>query len=140
VTREPIYAALFAKLAAAANFTTASRRLKHWSETPTADQPALFMAQRSEHANPRPPGLPTVWDLHVDAYVYVTTTDKSIAPGTLLNPLLDALVASIAPDYSGKQTLGGLVQHCWIEGDIKTDEGTLGDLAVAIIPISMKFA
>ena len=38
---------------------------------------------------------------------------------------------------TGKQTLGGLVHDCRIAGDIETDEGRLGDQAVAIIPIEM---
>jgi hypothetical protein len=34
-------------------------------------------------------------------------------------------------------TLGGLVNYCRIEGDIETDEGLLGEQAVAIIPVSI---
>ncbi len=137
--REPIYAALFAKLATAASFKVTSRRLAHWGDVALADQPALFMAQKGEAAT-TVPAQPTVWTLTVDVYLYVSSENRDVAPGQLLNPLLDAVVASIAPDYSGKQTLGGLVQHCWVEGEVKTDEGTLGDLAVAVIPITMKFA
>lgn len=139
MTREPIYAALYAKIAAATGFKTISRRLRHWDDVPQSDQPALFMAQKNETASTTP-GMPSVWILSVDIYIYAHTQgDKSIAPGTILNPLLDAVVAAMAPEaVSGKQTLGGLVQHAWIDGSIETDEGVLGDQAVCIIPITLK--
>ena len=139
MVREPIYAALFAKLSAASKFATASRRLVHWADVSPADMPALFMSQKSERVD-TVPAQPSVWTLSVLVYIYVHVSNSDAAPGQLLNPLLDSVVASIAPDYSGKQTLGGLVQHCWVEGEIRTDEGTLGDLAVAVVPVVLKFA
>lgn len=138
MTREPIYAALFAKLQTASGFATTSRRLRHWTDTPGGDQPALFMAQKRETAFPREPvpGLPTKYLLEVDVYVYVKARSNA-APGPLLNALIDAVEAAIAgtPGAGGKQTLGGLCEHAWVEGTIETDEGTLGDQAVAVIPI-----
>lgn len=137
INREPIYAALFAKLSASAGYATTSRRLKHWNDVPSGEQPALFMAQRNEVAATKGRGLPTEWTLSVDVYVYVRT-DGGQAPGPLLNQLLDAVEAALAPSQlENVQTLGGLVHWCRIEGAIETDEGTLGDQAVAIIPISM---
>ena len=60
-------------------------------------------------------------------------------PSTILNGLVDAVAAALAPEpASNKQTLGGLVQHVWIDGAIVTDEGVLADQAVAIIPITLK--
>lgn len=137
MTREPIYAALFAKLQAAASFKTASRRLRHWSDVPAGQQPALFMAQRAESvvAQQPVPGLPKKVTLEVDVYVYVRAAANA-APGPLINPLLDAIDAALRGDpITGKQTLGGLCEHAWIEGTIETDEGTLGEQAVAIVPI-----
>src|SRR6185437_16956086 len=60
MTREPIYAALFALVAGAASFVTISRRLRHWSDVGAAEQPALFMIQKSENAEERAP-LPVKW-------------------------------------------------------------------------------
>ena len=51
--REPIYAALFTLASGAANFVTVSRRLRHWSDVGAAEQPALFMIQKSETAEER---------------------------------------------------------------------------------------
>jgi hypothetical protein len=59
----------------------------------------------------------------------------------VLNPLLDAIAAALAPTgadlVAGAQTLGGLVKHCWISGAIETDEGALGGQAVAIVPVEI---
>lgn len=136
INREAIYAALFAKLATAASFVTTSRRLKHWNDVPIEQQPALFQAQRNEVAVTTH-GQPTKWTLNLDVYVYVRT-DGEQTPAPLLNPLLDAIEAALAPNaVETVLSLGGLVHHCRIEGAIETDEGTLGDQAVAIIPVTI---
>ncbi len=137
MTREPIYAALFALLSGAANFTTASRRLRHWSDVASAEQPALFMAQKGETAEQRAP-LPPKWRARVDVYVYAQAPDETSAPAAAMNPLLDAIETALAPDaVTHVQTLGGLAAHCWISGRIETDEGVLGGQAVAIVPIEV---
>jgi len=137
VIREPIYAALFALVQSAAPFVTVSRRLRHWSDVGAAEQPALFMIQKTETAEERRP-LPVKWRASVDLYVYAQAPDETTAPSTVLNPLLDALEAALAPDpVSHVQTLGGLVQHCWIAGRIATDEGVLGGQSVAIVPVEI---
>ena len=62
----------------------------------------------------------------------------------MLNPLLDAVVAALAPGGAdlavNAQTLGGLVSHCWLAGKIETDEGALGGQAVAILPVEIVLA
>jgi hypothetical protein len=135
--REPIYAALFTLVAGAASFVTISRRLRHWSDIGAAEQPALFMIQKSENAEERRP-LPVKWRASVDLYLYAQAPDELTPPATVLNPLLDAVEAALAPDPVGHvQTLGGLVSHCWIAGRIQTDEGVLGGQAVAIVPVEI---
>jgi hypothetical protein len=135
--REPIYAALFTLVAGAASFVTISRRLRHWSDIGAAEQPALFMIQKSENAEERRP-LPVKWRASVDLYLYAQAPDELTSPATVLNPLLDAVEAALAPDPVGHvQTLGGLVSHCWIAGRIQTDEGVLGGQAVAIVPVEI---
>ena len=137
MTREPIYAALFALIQSAAPFVTTSRRLRHWSDVAAAEQPALFMIQKSETAEERRP-LPIKWRARVDLYLYAQAGGELTAPASVVNPLLDALEAALAPDpVSHVQTLGGLVQHCWIAGKIETDEGVLGGQTVAIVPIEL---
>src|ERR1700720_4482232 len=57
-----------------------------------------------------------------------------------LNPLLDAFEAALAPSpTTGIQNLGlpQMVQHAYIVGKIQTDEGVLGDQAIAIVPVEI---
>jgi len=138
MTREPIYAALFALLSGAAPFATASRRLRHWSDVGPAEQPALFVVQKSETAE-RKVGLPARWRASVDVYVYAHAPDDQTAPATVLNPLLDAVETALAPQ-GAVQTLGGLAAHAWIAGKIETDEGVLGGQTVAIVPVEILVA
>jgi hypothetical protein len=81
-----------------------------------------------------------VWTLLVDLYVYAHASDPYVAPATVLNPLIDAVEAALAPlAATGVQDLGvpGMVQHAYIAGKIETDEGVLRDQAVAIIPVEI---
>jgi hypothetical protein len=140
VTREPIYAALFALLAGAAPFKVASRRLRHWTDLDPAEQPALFLVQKRETAK-QAEGAPAEWRAEADIYLYCQAPDDETAPSSVLNPLIDAVEAALLPQgadlATGTQSLGGLVRHCWISGAIETDEGALGGQAVAIIPIEL---
>jgi hypothetical protein len=96
--REPIAVALFAKLQAVTSFNTASRRLQGWSDVAPADQPALFVVE-SDPVAVQQPGLGPVWNWRFDAHVYVNTgADTDVAPGTVMNPILDAIEAALVPD------------------------------------------
>jgi hypothetical protein len=140
ISREPIYAALFERAAGATHFVTVGRRQRHWSEMTPAEQPALLMKQKSEVALVPAPGAPTVWTLAVELYVYAHAGDPYVAPATVLNPLLDAVEAALAPSpATGMQDLGvpAMVQHAWIAGKIEITEGVLRDQAVAVIPVEI---
>jgi len=140
ISREPIYAALFALASGAAGFVTAERRLRHWSDVAAAEQPALFQSQAREVATVRRLGAPTVWTLHAELYLYAHSSDPYRAPAIVLNPLLDAVVAALAPDpATGLQDLGlpAMVRHAFVSGRIDTGEGTLGDQAIAIVPVEI---
>src|ERR1051325_11820592 len=97
IAREPIYAALFDLAADAGGFVTAERRLRHWSDVAPAEQPALFMTQKSETAAVKTLGAPTVWTLNVELYLYAHSSDPYLSPATVLNPLVDAVEAALAP-------------------------------------------
>jgi hypothetical protein len=136
---DPIAAALFTKLSTSSVFVSASRKFKHFADLNAGDQPSLYLVQKGIQVSPVP-GLPPVYVFTFDALVYVNTGgDESVPPASILNPLLDALLASLTPVGSqDKQTLGGLVVHAWVEGHIETDEGMLGQQGYAIVPISIK--
>jgi len=140
IEREPIYAALLALAQGAAGFVTVDRRLRHWSSVSPAEQPALFMSQKAETASVKTLGASTLWTLSADLYLYVHSSDPFAAPASLLNPLIDAVEAALAPSpATGIQDLGlpDMVSHAYIAGKLETDEGVLGDQAVAIIPVEI---
>jgi hypothetical protein len=137
IDREAIYLALFTLVAGASGLKTTSRKLKHWDDVPAPNQPALFQTQGNETAVA---GYrqPTKWTLRAKLYVYAHQNSLDVLPAIALNQLLNAIELKLAPDLAtGEQTLGGLVSHCRIVGEVETDEGVLGDQAVAIIPIEI---
>jgi hypothetical protein len=38
---------------------------------------------------------------------------------------------------TGRQTLGGLVSHCWIDGKIMKDSGDIDGDGIAVIPVKI---
>jgi hypothetical protein len=135
--RELIYSTLYSLFGRLPGVQTSSRKLLHWADV--TEFPAFFQAQKTEVATKLGRGVPTKWMLLVDLYVYVRVEPgKPSSPA--LNKMLDAVVNAIAAPQKidNKQTLGGIVEDCWIDGQIITDEGTLGELAVAIIPVHIE--
>ncbi len=140
IIREAIYAALWTLGSSAGSFVSSNRRLRHWADVAPAEQPALFMSEKGGHAQAKKLGAPIVWTLFADFYIYVQSSDPYAAPATILNPLLDALELALAPSAAtGIQNLGlpQMVQHAYIAGKIETDEGVLGDQAIAIVPVEI---
>jgi hypothetical protein len=140
MNRENIYVALFALVTTLpSTIKESGRRLKHWNDV--NEFPAVFQAQKTEVASKSGRGVPTKWLFTCDLYVYVKATGTDL-PSTALNAVLDQITTALAaPEpIDNRQTLGGLVEDCWIDGPIQTDEGVLGDIAVAIIPIHILVA
>lgn len=144
IDREAIYEALFQAVAGCPGVVTAGRRLRHWSDVTPAEQPALFLVQRRELPSTAP-GRPTLWRLHADLYLYAHDGgDPSVLPAAQLNPILDAVAASLGTGPTGiaepeaGRVLGGLAVACRIDrAGIVTDAGKLGAQAVAIVPIEI---
>lgn len=139
---EPIYAALWAKVSAVTGLKTYSRKMKHWADVSAKQQPALFMIQTGETPE-QVRGMPTKWRLKAELYLYVTPSEgKTIIPSQVMNPILGLIRAALGPDnvMVNTCTLGGLVSHCWISGEIEVYDGVLGDQAVAMIPVEVMTA
>lgn len=138
MNREIMYDTLFQKWQGLAGVVTTSRILKHWADVPPGNQPAVFQAQAQETAITGGRGEPTKWECRLKLYVYVRT-DGVVAPGTKLNPILDGITNLVNKKHpiTGLNDLGGVpgVEWARIDGTIETDEGTLGQQAVAIIPV-----
>ena len=140
INREAIYQALFDLVKNLPGFATTSRRARLAQDVAPEEQPALFMEEGpGETVQYQAQGLPAEHLLFVDLGFYARLPeDKSIAPGSILNPLIDALQAALAPDPDEEeQTLGGLVTYCRINGKIEKNEGLLDGQAGVVIPVEI---
>ena len=118
-------------------FRTVGRRVLPWSQV-TA-QPALFLINADEEREVRS-GQPPRRTMMVELLVY-SDAGKNVdfAPGIALNNFADAIDGALQPDnvQLNRLTLGGLVQHCWIEGKTEFYPGDLGPQAKALIPVKI---
>lgn len=149
MTRAPILNALFAQIAGtqtlpagtwSKGWTTASQTLRLWKDVAASEHPAFFLAYRGDTAVPLGSGPVTKWQLHADAWIYVMHDDAGSPAMTQLAARIDAVESALAPaatQSQGRQTLGGLVYAAKIVGEIETDEGSLGDQAIAVVPITL---
>lgn len=137
-SRETIIQALFDLALTAATFNTSGRRLLLWSKV--ASFPALFVQSTGTHYPPREArGLPPKRAITAELWVYTDVgKDTNANPEQGLNNIIDALEAALTPSIgTNVQTLGGLVYHAWIEGNIEQFPGVLDGIAKAIIPVKI---
>jgi hypothetical protein len=142
VNREAITSALWTRVANIASIKTAERRLRHFSEVTPSEMPAVFLGVDEATAD-QERGRKASWSLKFSVYIYCHEA-SSIGPSGALNTLIDAVDAALQIRGSefqpgqtfGPTTLGGLVSHAWVAG-VETDEGSLGDLGVAICSIEV---
>lgn len=131
--------ALFLLVSGSAGFVTASRRMQLWGNLSPEQKPALFMRETGDEYTGAKNATPPAVIMSVELYVYTAPgMDSGITPSSVMNPLLDAIDAALAPSkVTGRQTLGGLVWHCWIDGKVMKDAGDLDGDGVAVIPIKI---
>ena len=118
---------------------SAARSLKDLSTINPESTPALFQLQTGE-VNQQRRSLPPHWTYNADVYIYVNTSgNPNLIPSQLLNPIVDQVESFIPPpnDADYTNTLGGLVNRCWMSSPIRIFEGELGTEAAVIIPISI---
>jgi hypothetical protein len=138
-TRETYYSALFALLATLAPGTvlTCDRRVRLMERMQPAELPALFMAVGNQKTVPSLKQPPAHF-LTAHVFLYCANPDQHVSADMALNALVDALQAALAPAPPfATQTLGGLVHHCWIDGESEFFPSPNGERAAAIVPIEM---
>jgi hypothetical protein len=138
-SREAIYGALFSLVSRSDMFGIATRRIKEYSDVDQATQPALLQVEIGEKWNSRV-GIPPIVTLTARLFIYCESNDPTEPVSTQMNGLLDsvtrALASPILPDGAFRQTLGGLVQHAFISGEVTIAEGLTGQ-SEAVIPIEI---
>jgi hypothetical protein len=138
MSRETAYGALFQWLAGLVPGTLvlAERRLRGLNDMNAAELPCLFMTVGDQTVAARH-GLPGKRRLGASVYLYAASPDPHDAAGIQLNGLIDAVEACLAPVPGLTQTLGGAVEHCWIEGTIAVFEAPKAQRAAALVPVHM---
>ena len=142
IPREQIYSALFNTLQSTlgSTFATISRRWRMPEQVSPESRPALFQVQTGERAKTNTNGEPIIWIAAVDLVIYTQGSgDEQTIPSQELNVLLDAIEAALAPpaNSEGKQTLGGKVSHCRLQGSARITENVNGALAIAVLPVEI---
>lgn len=150
-SREAVYAALFARVSSGEGgpglitwgtggaLAYTSRRVRLWDDLPT--QPALCQA---EHGETIMSGMqPPYWRVLKATWVIYHKVSSGDVSATTDNQILDAAEAALLP-VAGEpgylddlNTLGGLVHHCFVEGQIIKVPGDLDNQALLTVPISM---
>ena len=137
-SRETIYSNLFSTLVTASGVKSSSRREKDFSQVDSGQSPALFLVQQDEDTRIKEK-IPTIWTLRCDVVlVVITPSDSDAVPASTLNPLVDAIVATLMPTgANAEQTLGGIVTRCRVSGKIRYADGAQENSALVIIPIEI---
>jgi hypothetical protein len=140
MSREACYSALFSRLQGVETtpaLKVIDRRVRFLHEMGAAELPALFMAVDHQTIVTRN-GLPARRTLGARLFLYGANPDRHTAAGIVLNGMIDAVENALAPEpASDAQTLGGLVSHAWLEGQIEVFEGPQGDRSAAIAIVQM---
>lgn len=144
-TREETYIALFTLGATLSwgnsgvqpsTFVYSARRVKTPEQLGVALQPALCQAEWKETTT-QIKGLPPkrLWRAAWFIYFYEGNDDAITA--TMKNAILDA-VDLLFPEDPAIQTLNGLVDKVWIDGDIEVYGGNLDSQVMLVMPLVMQ--
>lgn len=140
VPRETIYNALLGRAESISPypFKLVSRQPQPWTNLDAGNLPALFQWERGETEKQTTYGLGR-WTAKVAWMVlFQPSQNASDVVASRMNPVLDALEASLLADVPGqKQTLGGLVENAWIDGEVIKELGVLSTIAALVIPITV---
>jgi hypothetical protein len=145
-TREQVYTAIFARLQGLPGFVAWTRRMLLPSQVEDQNQPILILWQGPEDTIV---GEPQAFRLPIDEWsaavvIYFINEDVSVAGGTIINPLVDAVRNALGPDdlLNNINTLGLGIQGLWcrVEGTtaIETGDTDSRGLGGAVIPIKVK--
>ena len=148
VAREAVMSALVALLRGAvfaqpvngqSGFVVVSRRLKLWSDVPKSQRPALFVTEHREQQNYQNEALPAKTTLSVDLLIYLDSSGRNTVSASALNTMMDAIEAALkpAPMAGNRQTLGGLVSHCRVDGAVLKDPGDLDGDGLLWVPLKI---
>lgn len=126
-----------------ADFKLVSRRMKLYHECNVAqDFPAMFiMSPTEQYSRELGEGVPSRVVIEATIFIYLAggkDISASAVPMNALNDIMDKVDDVLKPNpLTAKQTLGGIVSHCWIEGEVIKEPGDLDGEGIIAIPIKM---
>lgn len=117
------------------------RRLRLWNDVPAASRPACFLFEGGQDTYSWTDGAIPKRIIEVRVFVYLNAKDPNIVGAALLNGVMDAFDSAFRLSgsdlISGRNTLGGLVYNCHIDGKVLKDPGDLDGDALLIIPVKI---
>lgn len=135
--RQQVAAALLAQVKAGSYaFTTLDRAAKIVTQVVPAMQPACFVLKGGERTL-----QDTSWGLAKHLFLFtllIYLRADGEQAGTWpddIETVLQAIDAAFAVKQGGRLTLGGLVEHCWIEGETMIDNPVIQEQIAIWIPI-----
>lgn len=143
-SRKQIAAALLAQLNGGNKFVKTGRRDNAPEQAASPGEPGLFLIKpRESYSYDKDQnGVPPVRELRFLAVVYTDVgTDPNAVPADVIDDLLDAIDAALAPtvvdqiNNGGRQTLGGLVYDCRIVGEPELAPGDSQGKGQTIVPV-----
>lgn len=121
--------------------TMPSLRFKAWDQIQSTAKPALIFLYDGESQDYDGEGMPAKITMSLPAFIYwdVNHLDESQVPVYTTVEILDRFSEILRPPpiFGTKQTLGGLVSHCWIEGETQVSSGDLDGHGLAVIPLKI---
>jgi len=145
--RETVYVALFnlllSSLSVKQKFVTTGRSFVPVTDLTQNQFPAMYVIQHGEQWVKMGKGIPAKRTLHCSLVCYGWSGKVNQEfPATKLNAMMDVLdtVIETPGNPANVQSLGGLVEHVYIEGEIHMTEGSIGtnqNVSVMEVPITM---
>lgn len=125
----------------ARRFLTVSRRVVLFNDCPV--QPACYQAEHGDTVA-QTTGLPYKTILQAKWIIYQNVANDPKALGVVENNLIiQGCYAALAPRpgdpgyHEKRNTLDGLVYHCFIQGELFKDPGDLDGQGMIVIPIKV---
>ena len=149
--REAIYSALFALTAditwdrgnGAETFKERTRRLALFTDVGRSSQPWLGQAEHNEQISQQT-GFPYKHILECSWMIYHQDGEEpGSTPAILTNLIISACEKALEPKvqdvgfFERRNTLQGLVHHCFVDGTILKDPGDIDKQALIVVPIKL---